>query len=138
MYVNSRPWPKDYIISNALEPPPIAQEIDIHVIDLTTLNRVGRMLRSHKAYTPNTECFFLFLDVCDNYVASGAEDMHAYLWDRYYGVCLAKYQHGDVVNSVAFNSRDSEMLVTTSDDYTIKVSSIGANSFRTAEQFFVF
>lgn len=55
---------------------------------------------------------------------SGAEDMHAYLWDRYYGVCLAKYQHGDVVNSVAFNSRDSEMLVTTSDDYTIKVSKV--------------
>lgn len=49
--------------------------------------------------------------------------MHAYLWDRYYGVCLAKYQHGDVVNSVAFNSRDSEMLVTVSDDYTIKVGS---------------
>lgn len=52
---------------------------------------------------------------------SGAEDMHAYVWDRYYGNCLAKYQHTDVVNSVAFNPRDSEMLVTTSDDYTIKV-----------------
>lgn len=52
---------------------------------------------------------------------SGAEDMHAYVWDRYYGICLAKYQHSDVVNSVAFNPRDSEMLVTTSDDYTIKV-----------------
>lgn len=48
--------------------------------------------------------------------------MHAYVWDRYYGICLAKYQHTDVVNSVAFNPRDSEMLVTTSDDYTIKVS----------------
>lgn len=109
LYVNSRPWPKDYIISNALEPPPIAQEIDIHVIDLATLKRVGTMLRSHKAYTPNTECFFIFLDVCDNYVArydskfvfcsfqctkqgqctisvhifSGAEDSHAYIWDRY-------------------------------------------------------
>lgn len=47
--------------------------------------------------------------------------MHAYVWDRYYGICLAKYQHTDVVNSVAFNPRDSEMLVTTSDDYTIKV-----------------
>lgn len=69
LYVNSRPWPKDYVISNALEPPPIAQEIDIHVIDLTTLKKVGNMLRSHKAYTPNTECFFIFLDVCDNYVA---------------------------------------------------------------------
>lgn len=59
---------------------------------------------------------YLFL-----YIFSGAEDMHAYVWDRYYGVCLAKYQHTDVVNSVAFNPRDSEMLVTTSDDYTIKV-----------------
>lgn len=57
-------------------------------------------------------------------VCSGAEDMHAYLWDRYYGVCLAKYQHSDVVNSVAFNSKDSQMLVTTSDDYTIKVRSL--------------
>lgn len=50
--------------------------------------------------------------------------MHAYVWDRYYGICLAKYQHTDVVNSVAFNPRDSEMLVTTSDDYTIKVRKI--------------
>lgn len=121
LYVNSRPWPKDYIISNPLEPPPIAQEIDIHVIDLMTLKRVGNMLRAHKAYTPNTECFFIFLNVSDSYVASGAEDKHAYIWDRYYGMCLAKYKHNDVVNSVAFNPRDSEMLVTTSDDYSIKV-----------------
>ncbi|XP_065357327.1 F-box/WD repeat-containing protein 5 [Calliphora vicina] len=121
LYVNTRPWPENYIISNALEPPPIAQEIDIHVIDLMTLKRVGNMLRAHKAYTPSTECFFIFLDVCDDYVASGAEDMHAYLWDRYYGVSLAKYKHIDVVNSVAFNPKDSEMLVTTSDDFTIKI-----------------
>jgi hypothetical protein len=46
------------------------------------------------------------------------------MWDRFYGVCLAKYQHGDVVNSVAFNPKDNEMLVTTSDDYEIKVSSM--------------
>uniref|UniRef100_A0A182SSB3 F-box domain-containing protein n=1 Tax=Anopheles maculatus TaxID=74869 RepID=A0A182SSB3_9DIPT len=121
LYVNSRPWPKNCVIRNPLDPPAIAQEIDIHVIDLMTLKKVGKMLRAHKACTPNTECFFIFLDVCDNYVASGAEDMHAYLWDRYYGVCLAKYQHSDVVNSVAFNPRDNEMLVTTSDDYEIKV-----------------
>ena len=41
--------------------------------------------------------------------------------DRYYGVCLAKYQHSDVVNSVAFNPKDNEMLVTTSDDFEIKI-----------------
>lgn len=53
--------------------------------------------------------------------------MHAYLWERYYGVCLAKYQHEDVVNSVAFNPRDNEMLVTTSDDYEIKVTDPATN-----------
>lgn len=63
---------------------------------------------------------YLFVIESD-FDCSGAEDHHAYVWDRYYGICLAKYQHTDVVNSVAFNPRDSEMLVTTSDDYTIKV-----------------
>lgn len=52
---------------------------------------------------------------------SGAEDKHGYLWDRHYGICLAKFPHTDVVNSVAFNPRDPEMLVTTSDDHTIKI-----------------
>ncbi|XP_063698367.1 F-box/WD repeat-containing protein 5 [Culicoides brevitarsis] len=121
LYVNCRPWPQNYVIRNPLEPPPIAQEIDIHVIDLVTFKKVGKMLRAHRAYTPNTDCFFIFLDVCDDYVASGAEDMHAYVWERYYGVWLAKYNHSDVVNSVAFNPRDNEMLVTTSDDYEIKI-----------------
>src|SRR5215471_17928102 len=69
LYVNSRPWPRGYVITNPLEPPPIAQEIDIHVIDLVTLKEVGTMLRAHKAYTPNDECFFIFLDVCNEYVA---------------------------------------------------------------------
>ncbi|XP_043259076.1 F-box/WD repeat-containing protein 5 isoform X2 [Colletes gigas] len=121
LYVNTRPWPRGYVITNPLQPPPIAQEIDIHVIDLVTLKQVGTMLRAHKAYTSNNECFLIFLDVCDEYVASGAEDKHGYLWDRHYGVCLAKFPHSDVVNSVAFNPRDPEMLVTTSDDYTVKV-----------------
>ncbi|XP_013777104.1 F-box/WD repeat-containing protein 5-like isoform X2 [Limulus polyphemus] len=121
LYVNSRPWPQNYVIEQPLFPPPIAQEIDIHVIDLVTLKEVGTMLRSHKAYTPNDECFFIFLDVSQQYVASGAEDKHGYLWDRHYGNCLAKLPHTDVVNSVAFNPADNEMLVTASDDYTLKI-----------------
>ncbi|XP_033732450.1 F-box/WD repeat-containing protein 5-like [Pecten maximus] len=121
LYVNNRPWPKNYCIENALYPPPIAQEIDIHVIDLLKMKEVGTMHRSHKAYTPNDECFFIFLDVCKDYVASGAEDRHGYIWDRHYGVCLARFPHTDVVNSVAFNPRDTETLITVSDDCSIKV-----------------
>ena len=69
LYVNCRPWPKDYDIQNPLSPPPIAQQIDIHVIDLLRLTEVGTMYRAHKAYTPNDECFFIFLDVSQQYVA---------------------------------------------------------------------
>lgn len=68
--MNSRAWPKGYEIGDPLSPPPIAEEIDIHVIDLKTLGEVGgSLLRSHKAYTPNDECFFIFLDVSSQYIA---------------------------------------------------------------------
>ncbi|ROT80973.1 hypothetical protein C7M84_000294 [Penaeus vannamei] len=121
LYVNSRPWQANCVIENPLNPPRIAEGIDLHVIDLTTLTEVGTMLRSHKAYTPNDECFFIFLDVSHLYVASGAEDRHGYVWERHYGVCLSRLPHKDVVNAVAFNPRDPEMLVTVSDDNKIKV-----------------
>lgn len=110
------------------------------MIDLQTLKKVGTMLRAHKAYTPNTECFFIFLNVSENFVGSGSEDRHAYCWESelhlflslpfsfssllfsgYYGICLASYPHADVVNSVAFNPKDDQMLITTSDDYEIKI-----------------
>ncbi|ODM90981.1 F-box/WD repeat-containing protein 5 [Orchesella cincta] len=121
LYVNSRPWPEGYRISSELDPPPIAQEIDLHIIDLTTLTQVGMMRRAHRAYTPNDECFFIFLDASDLYLASGAEDKHGYIWDRHYGISLAKIPHKDVVNSVAFNPNEPEMLITVSDDMTIKI-----------------
>ena len=69
LYVNTRPWPTNYTIESPLDPPVIAQEIDIHVIDLVNLREVGSLLRSHKAFTPNAECFFIFLDVSKNYVS---------------------------------------------------------------------
>ncbi|XP_048469434.1 F-box/WD repeat-containing protein 5 [Rhincodon typus] len=121
LYVNSRAWPKGCIISDPMNPPPIAEEIDIHVFDLKTMREVTQTLRAHTAYTPNDECFFIFLDVSRDYVASGAEDRHGYIWDRHYNICLAKLQHEDVVNSVAFSPMDQEMLITASDDCTLKV-----------------
>ncbi|XP_045126448.1 F-box/WD repeat-containing protein 5-like [Portunus trituberculatus] len=121
LYVNSRPWQANCVVESPLSPPRIAEGIDLHVIDLTNLTEVGTMLRSHKAYTPNDECFFIFLDVSHQYVASGAEDKHGYIWERHYGVCLSRLPHKDVVNAVAFNPRDPEMLITVSDDHTIKI-----------------
>ncbi|XP_074871833.1 F-box/WD repeat-containing protein 5 [Carettochelys insculpta] len=121
LYVNSRSWPQNCVISDPMQPPPIAEEIDLHVFDLKTMKEVKRALRAHRAYTPNDECFFIFLDVSRDFVASGAEDRHGYIWDRHYNICLAKLQHNDVVNSVAFSPIEQELLLTASDDATIKV-----------------
>lgn len=129
-----------------MQPPPIAEEIDLLVFDLKTMREVRRALRAHRAYTPNDECFFIFLDVSRDFVArcraqrgagrawaqqagdrliqalfcSGAEDRHGYIWDRHYNICLAKLRHEDVVNSVAFSPQEQELLLTASDDATIK------------------
>ncbi|KAJ6633664.1 hypothetical protein lerEdw1_014334 [Lerista edwardsae] len=121
LYVNSRAWPRDCVISDPLQPPPIAEEIDLHVLDLKTMKEVKRALRAHRAYTPSGESFFIFLDVSRDFVASGAEDRHGYIWDRHYDICLAKLRHEDVVNSVAFSPVEQELLLTASDDSTIKV-----------------
>ncbi|KAJ8346995.1 hypothetical protein SKAU_G00283960 [Synaphobranchus kaupii] len=121
LYVNSRAWPAGCVISDPMSPPPIAEEIDLHVIDLKSLREERRSLRAHRAFTPNDECFFIFLDVSRDFVASGAEDKHGYIWDRHYNICLARLRHDDVVNSVAFSPADQELLLSASDDSTIKV-----------------
>ncbi|MEE6504861.1 hypothetical protein FKM82_005362 [Ascaphus truei] len=121
LYVNSRAWPRDCTISDPMDPPPIAEEIELRVFDLKNLREVAAPLRAHRAYTPNNECFFIFLNVSKDFVASGAEDRCGYIWDRHYSICLATLPHEDVVNSVAFCPVDQELLLSTSDDYTIKV-----------------
>lgn len=61
--------------------------------------------------------FYLFISS----TCSGAEDKHGYIWDRHYNICLARLAHDDVVNSVAFSPADQELLLSASDDSTIKV-----------------
>uniref|UniRef100_A0AAZ3SB53 F-box and WD repeat domain containing 5 n=1 Tax=Oncorhynchus tshawytscha TaxID=74940 RepID=A0AAZ3SB53_ONCTS len=106
LYVNSRAWLAGWVISDPMSPHPIAEEIDLH---------------AHRAFTPNEECFFIFLDVSRDFVASGAEDKHGYIWDHHHNICLARLQHDVVVNSVAFSPTDLEQLLSASDDSTIKV-----------------
>lgn len=69
LYVNSRAWPSGSVVADPMQPPPIAEEIDLLVFDLKTMREVKRALRAHRAYTPNDECFFIFLDVSKDFVA---------------------------------------------------------------------
>ncbi|KAK3586731.1 hypothetical protein CHS0354_017530 [Potamilus streckersoni] len=121
LYVNSRPWEKESEKENPIHLPALAHEIEIHIIDLVNLKELGKMQSSQKALMPGKSYIEIDLDVSQEYVASGAEDKHGYLWDRHYGICINKFPHSDIVNSVAFNPADPEMLVTVSDDCSIKV-----------------
>ena len=56
------------MIGDPLTPPPIAQEIEIRVYDLVDMTEIKRFF-GHKAFSPNDEFNFIFLDVCDMYVA---------------------------------------------------------------------
>lgn len=71
LYVHCGEWSPDYVITNPLQPPSIAnQEINIHVIDLTTLEKCNHTFRSHKNCPFDGEAYyFLFMDVCDHYLA---------------------------------------------------------------------
>ena len=87
--MNSRAWPAGCVISDPMCPPPIAEEIDLHVIDLKNLQEEKMILRSHKAYTPNDECFFIFLDVSRDFVArSVGPRLRCYGVKRATGLCL--------------------------------------------------
>ena len=53
---------------------------------------------------------------------SGAEDHHAHVWHRCGGSKLATLKgHVNVVNCVAFSPANQQMLVSASDDHTIRV-----------------
>ena len=106
-----------------INPPTISSDIEIHVIDLSTMESLGPLHSSHRAYTANNECFFIFLDASPDWVASGAEDNHGHIWDRRFPEIrqVATLRHTSVVNSVAFNPVDQEMLVSVSDDHTLKI-----------------
>uniref|UniRef100_A0A4W5JIK3 Uncharacterized protein n=1 Tax=Hucho hucho TaxID=62062 RepID=A0A4W5JIK3_9TELE len=68
LYANSQAWPAGWVVSDPMSPPPIAEAIDLHVIDLKSLREERRSLRAHRAFTPNDECFFIFLDVSRDFV----------------------------------------------------------------------
>ncbi|VDO80856.1 unnamed protein product [Soboliphyme baturini] len=121
LFLNVRPWPPGCYVSDPLEPPPIAMQIELRVVDLETLQLTDSLYMAHKGYTPNDQCFFIFLDAAGPYAASGSEDNFGYIWDRYYDCLIAKVPHQSVVNCVAFNPTDPEMMVTVSDDRSIKV-----------------
>lgn len=120
IFANVRRWPQG-AQPHVGEPPPIAQEIEMVVIDLHTLKILPKTYTGHKGFTDSTGAFYIYLDTSPLLVSSGSEDYKARVWDRHWGCEIAALQHDQCVNCVAFSSTNPGLLVTVSDDKTIKM-----------------
>jgi len=120
LYVNVRSWPENVVLDKE-EAPPIANDIEMRVIHLSDLRVEDRVMRGHVGYTDSKEAFYIYLDVGDKLVGSGSEDGVGRVWDRSYGCLVGKANHQKCVNSAVFNPRNQEIMVTGSDDHTIKI-----------------
>ena len=61
------------------------------------------------------------MDASKDFVASGSEDSNGYIWEKNYGILLAKLGHDECVNCVFFNPQDQQTCITASDDYTLQL-----------------
>lgn len=120
LFANVRRWPSGAQPDRG-EPPPIAQEIEMVVIDLNTLQILPKTYTGHKGFTDSTGAFYIYLDTSPLLVSSGSEDHIARVWDRHWGCKVATLQHDQCVNCVAFSPTNPELLVTVSDDKSIKM-----------------
>jgi len=120
LYVNVRRWP-DGAVPTEEDPPPIDSWIEMRVVDLKDLTIKDQVYRGHKGYTDSKGAFYIYLDVSNRFVGSGSEDGTALIWDKHYGCQVAANKHDECVNCVAFSPRDSQVMVSVSDDHKVKV-----------------
>jgi len=120
LFVNVRRWPTNATL-NPLESPVIAREIEMRVVELETLTLLETVYSGHKGFTDSMAAFYIYIDVGRDLVASGSEDCTGRIWDRYYGCCLSELPHGECVNAAVFCPTNQQLLVSVSDDQSVKV-----------------
>ncbi len=71
---------------------------------------------------PKFNVWYKYPDLSPRFVASGSSDKFAYLWSREYNCLLGKLEHDNGgIDCAVFDPNDDEILVSTSDDHSIKV-----------------
>jgi len=120
LYVNVRRWPENCVLSS-VNPPAIAQEIELRVVDLQTLTLRDSVFSGHRAFTFSSDAFYIYIDISKDFVSSGSEDRSARIWDRHYECCVGNLEHRECVSSCAFSPTNQNLAVSVSDDFSIKV-----------------
>ncbi len=124
LYVNVRSWPEgvEPDRNEPEEPPPISDDVVIHVIDLENLTLLPQSdMKGHKGFTPPTGAFLLYLNTTESFLLGGSEDSHGYVWDQRYQCLLKRLPHEKCVNVCVASPVDEQVCVTGSDDHKIKL-----------------
>lgn len=125
LYVNVRSWPENCQPTLFDDPPPIAREVEVRVVDLHSFQVMRNVVYAgHIGLTLSSGAFYLYLNASDDYLCSGSEDgsKGGCIWDREYGSLVSYLPHEKCVNCVAFHPNQDEMCcVTASDDHTIGI-----------------
>jgi hypothetical protein len=52
LYINVRPWPSNYLIVAASQPPPMGASTNCHVLDLNRMSFVGGRVHKQESFLP--------------------------------------------------------------------------------------
>jgi F-box/WD-40 domain protein 5 len=100
--------------------PALSEKMEIHILKSSNL-QVIQTIQGHTGWSQ--DCwYYILLDSSKQFIASGSEDNDGYVWDKASGLLAARLQgHSALVNCVAFNCKNEQMLVSASDDHSIRV-----------------
>ena len=119
LYINCRPWTRldnDELAYTSKTP------VNMHIIDIDTLTNRGIVYYgAANGQEDGGIVYMLFPDVSENYVASGEDDGHACVLDRYYHKRVRRLYQGTILSRVVFNPRNQGMLVTIGHDNKVNI-----------------
>ena len=88
LYVNLRPWASNVVITDPYDPPPVAHCVERVVLDLATMEVVGRSHPAHRIFIPFDLCEPTPLQVTRHYATTISMDRGVVI-DTHSGVTLA-------------------------------------------------
>ena len=88
LYVNMRPWASNVVITDPYDPPPVAHCVERVVVDLATMEVVGRSHPAHRIFIPFDLCEPTPVQVTRHYATTISGDRGVII-DPHSGVTLA-------------------------------------------------
>jgi hypothetical protein len=99
LHINVQPWPANYVIVAASQPPPMAASTNCHILDLSKMSFVGRRVHRQTCFVPagDPSCLdFRRFSVTKHWIGLFSIEVHLLV---YYSTQHNSIQHKDTHNN---------------------------------------